>query len=271
MVDLSVFNTLGVDSYAVLDYRDLREINAPLRERMEFTPRAAIVYLVPYYTGETVNISRYAASLDYHLGMREISARVIAHLSASYPGAHFLGYGDHSPIDEVHAALISGLGIAGDNGLLISPTWGSYVFIGDILTDLDPALLGAIPPRAARGCSHCGACRRACPTGILRGEGSDCLSAITQRKGELAEEEAKLMRKYGTAWGCDVCQTVCPHNRAPKITPVEFFHRERITELTPEILKGMTRVEFSRRAFAWRGRKTVERNLAVLYGDDSKK
>ena len=268
---LSVFNALGVDSYAVLDYGDCREINVGLRERMEFTPRSAIIYLVPYYTGETVNISRYAASLDYHLAMREISAEVISSLSAAYPDAHFLGYGDHSPIDEVHAALIAGLGVAGDNGLLISPSWGSYVFIGDILTDLDPALLGAISPRAIEGCHHCGACRRACPTGILRGEGKDCLSAITQRKGELAPWEEELMRKIGTAWGCDLCQTACPYNREPRITPVAFFHRERIAELTPEILKGMTRVEFSRRAFAWRGRKTVERNLAVLYGDDSEK
>ena len=99
---------------------------------------------------------------------------------------------------------------------------------------------------------------------ILTGEGSDCLSAITQRKGELTDDEKSLMRKYNTAWGCDLCQSVCPYNREPKITPIAFFHRERISELTRDILDNMDKASFQRRAFAWRGRKTVERNLDIL-------
>jgi epoxyqueuosine reductase QueG len=96
------------------------------------------------------------------------------------------------------------------------------------------------------------------------GEGTDCLSAITQRKGELTDKEKDLMRTHNTAWGCDICQTSCPHNRHPALTPVEFFHRERIPQLTREILDNMSEDEFSRRAFAWRKRKTVERNLDIL-------
>jgi epoxyqueuosine reductase QueG len=72
------------------------------------------------------------------------------------------------------------------------------------------------------------------------------------------------MRKYNTAWGCDECQSSCPYNKNPVLTPIEFFYRERIPELRLDLIEGMTRVEFSRRAFAWRGRKTVERNLAIL-------
>ena len=113
-------------------------------------------------------------------------------------------------------------------------------------------------------CISCGACRRACPTGCLRGEGESCLSAITQRKGELTEEEAEMMRKFNTVWGCDLCQSSCPHNIKPKVTPLRFFHEDRITRLTRERLDGMSKEEFNARAFAWRGRKTVERNLAIL-------
>ncbi|MBQ2793696.1 MAG: epoxyqueuosine reductase [Clostridia bacterium] len=222
------------------------------------------MFLVPYYAGEAVNLSRYAASLDYHIILREIAEGLAERLKEKHPTAHFVGYGDHSPIDEVGAALISGLGIRGDNGLIINPEYGSYVFIGDLLTDIDPEILGAISPAPPARCYHCGACKRACPTGILRGEGADCLSAVTQRKGDLTSEEKALMQKYNTAWGCDMCQSVCPYNKAPKLTPVSFFYRERIPELTLDIIKGMTRVEFSRRAFAWRGRKTVERNLEIL-------
>lgn len=254
----------NIDSFAILSYADVRETNSRIMEREGFTPKSVIIYLLPYYAGECVNLSRYAASLDYHIAISEINASLEGLIKDNFPGARVKGYGDHSPIDERHAALIGGLGIAGDNGLIINEKYGSYIFIGDMVTDIEPELLGASSPMEIRRCEGCGACKRACPTGILRGEGSDCLSAITQRKGELTEEEKQLMRKYNTAWGCDECQSSCPHNRSPRLTPVEFFYRERIPHLTREVLDAMTDDEFSRRAFAWRKRKTVERNLDIL-------
>ena len=258
------FESVGVEYYSVLSYLDCREINPNIMEREDFIPKSVIVYLLPYYTGETVNISRYAASLDYHLALREHADGLIAALKSAKPDICAKGYGDHSPIDEVGAALISGLGLVGDNGLILNEKYGSYVFIGDVVTDIAPEELGAISPSEVKHCISCGACRRSCPTRILTGEGSDCLSAITQRKGELTDDEKSLMRKYNTAWGCDLCQSVCPYNREPKITPIAFFHRERISELTRDILDNMDKASFQRRAFAWRGRKTVERNLDIL-------
>ena len=88
--------------------------------------------------------------------------------------------------------------------------------------------------------------------------------AITQRKGELTESEADLMRKYNTVWGCDLCQSACPYNRDPVKTPIEFFHRDRIQNLTRDTLDAMDKPTFLKRAFAWRGRKTVERNLDIV-------
>ena len=258
------FNSFGIEYYAVLPYSDCEEINPQIMTREDFMPRSVILYLLPYYTGETVNISRYAASLDYHLALSECAGGLIDALKTHSPDVNAKGYGDHSPIDEVGAALAAGLGLAGDNGLIINEKYGSYVFIGDVVTDIPPEKLGAVLPRPIARCHHCGACKRACPTEILSGEGNDCLSAITQRKGELTDTEITLMRKHNTAWGCDMCQSSCPYNRAPKITPIEFFHRERIPELTRELLDSMDKQAFMRRAFAWRGRKTVERNLDVL-------
>ena len=81
---------------------------------------------------------------------------------------------------------------------------------------------------------------------------------------ELTVEEKNLMRKYNTLWGCDICQSVCPYNRAPILSPVEFFHQDRITYLTRQTLDAMTDEEFERRAFAWRKRRTVERNIEIL-------
>ena len=258
------FESVGVEYYSVLSYTDCREINPNIRERESFMPRSVIVYLLPYYTGETVNISRYAASLDYHIALGEVAAGLIEALKGARPDCSAKGYGDHSPIDEVGAALRSGLGVVGDNGLILNERYGSYVFIGDVVTDIDPELLGAVEPVEVRRCMCCGACKRACPTGILRGEGTDCLSAITQRKGELADSEQALMRRYNTAWGCDLCQSSCPYNKEPRVTPIAFFHRDRIAELTREQLHAMDKESFRSRAFAWRGRKTLERNLDIL-------
>ncbi len=269
-IELSeLFRGMNIEYYAVLPYSDCIEIAPRIRERTGFEPRTVIVYLLPYYSGETVNISRYAASLDYHIALREVGDHIISYLRGKYSSSGFASYGDHSPIDERHAALIGGLGISGDNGLLINEKYGSYVFIGDVLTDIDPRELGITQTVAPGECEHCGACRRACPTGILRREGNDCLSAITQRKGELSAEEKSLMRSYNTAWGCDICQSFCPHNRTPMLTPIEFFHRDRIERLTREKLDSMDKETFSARAFSWRGRAVPERNLDILRGEEA--
>lgn len=254
----------NVEFFSILSYSDLKEINGRIIEREGFKPQSAIVYLLPYYAGETVNLSRYAASLDYHIAISEINNSLIRLIKEHFPNSLVKGYGDHSPIDERHAALIGGLGILGDNGLIINEKYGTYVFIADVLTDIDPALMRCDMPSEIAFCEKCGACRKACPTGILSGEGTDCLSAITQRKGELSDSEIALMQSYNTVWGCDECQSACPHNKAPLITPIEFFHRDRIPHLTEELLDAMSEEDFSRRAFAWRKRKTVKRNLELL-------
>ncbi len=256
--------SLSIDCYGALSIDSTDIINGRLLEREGFSPRSVLMFAVPYYAGETVNLSRYAAAKDYHIILKTITERLIAGIKEKYPEAHAKGYGDHSPIAERAAALRAGLGILGDNGLIIHEKYGTYIFIGDVITDLPPEALFAKPPLPIRTCEHCGKCRAACPTGILRGAGDNCLSAITQRKGALAEEEIALMRRYNTVWGCDECQTACPHNISPMVTPISFFKENLIPHLTGEILSGMSDEDFAARAFAWRGRATVERNLRAF-------
>lgn len=253
-----------IEYFAVLDYADCREVNPALNLRGGFTPRSVILYLVPYYAGETENLSRYAASLDYHIILRKIGEGIVSILREVYPNAGAKCYGDHSPIAECHAAATAGLGIIGDNGLLINEKYGSYVFVGDVVTDVPPEALSALKPHPVSGCMHCGACKRACPTGILGGCGEVCLSALTQRKGELSAGEKLLIKENNTAWGCDICQSSCPYNKAPKTTPVSFFFEERTPKITYEMISDMPKSEFSRRAYAWRGKSPLLRNLAIL-------
>lgn len=254
----------GIEFHSVLSYSDCREINSRLVDRQGFEPSTVVIYLLPYYAGDGINLSRYATSLDYHLEIEEINRGLERIIKEFYPDANVKGYGDHSPIDERHAASVSGLGMIGDNGLIINEKYGSFVFIGDIVTDISPSVFNADVPKSPSYCEHCGRCKRACPTKILSGEGDTCLSEITQRKGELSDNEKALMRKYNTLWGCDECQSSCPHNAAPKKTPVKFFHCDRIEHLDREILDSMDDESFNKRAFAWRKRKTVERNIDIL-------
>ena len=267
-----VLSAEGITEYGILPMDEVRVLRPELFSRGEpILPRSVILFLVPYYTGPAENLSLYAVSRDYHLYMREVSERLIAALSAAYPDAAFRAFADHSPIGERYAAARAGLGILGDNGLLINETYGSLVFIGEIYTDL--AAPADTPLYEVRTCEHCGACLRACPTGALSGQG-DCLSELTQRKGELSDATVDLMCRHNTVWGCDLCQTACPHTRRAiaegKVTPVPFFHEARIPCLSSDALAAMDAPTFKTRAFAWRGRTTIARNLAAYEAKNRK-
>ena len=191
------FSSHGIEYYAVLDYAAAHETSHEIMARESFTPRSILLFLLPYYAGECENLSRYAAARDYHLAIREITSELTELLSELYPGSHAKGYGDHSPIDERDAALSAGLGILGDSGLLINESYGTYIFIADVVTDITACELGESGDPLPHGhCVSCGACLRACPTGVLRGECLDCLSAITQKKGDLTEKEVNLIYMF---------------------------------------------------------------------------
>ena len=226
----------------------------------------ATIFAIPYLTpAQNRNLSAYAVSRDYHIFFKQLFDTVIPKLEGAFPGYLFGGFADDSPINEREAAARAGLGIIGDNGLLITEKYSSYVFLGEIITNLPiECKIGEI-----RRCEGCGRCKKACPM-VTHGE---CLSAITQKKGELTDEEKRLIIENGSVWGCDKCQECCPHTtNAIKnktiYTDVEFFESNRISNLTKDILDGMTREEFASRAYSWRGKSVIARNLDILEKGD---
>ncbi len=230
---------------------------------------SALMLLVPYFSGESENLSAYACSRDYHLYFEGLFDRIIPKLRELYSSYSFWGFADRSPIDEVHAAAMAGLGIIGENHLLITEKYSSFVFIGEIISDMPPENYGMeLYTKEAGGCCSCGSCKKSCPRGLSP---SECLSALTQKKGELSQSERETLALHKTAWGCDICQNVCPYTReAVKrgsiITPIEYFHESRIEKIDLDMLYGMSDEEFYRRAFSWRGRETIARNLQILGG-----
>lgn len=228
--------------------------------RLGFVPESVIVFAIPYFVKDETerNLSRYAVPRDYHLYVKELEKRLIPSLEMRFQGHHFSLFADNSPIDERSAAVKAGLGVAGKNGLVLTERYGSYVFLGEVLTDLCYDEIGTRQSFEITPCHACGACLAACP------KKKECLSALTQRKGVLSEDEEKEIVALGLVWGCDVCQEVCPYNRSIEETPIAFFQKERIPYLTRLSLEKMSDEEFSRRAYAWRKRETVLRNLRLF-------
>lgn len=245
-----------IEYFGFLSLKDCRIINQGLFERKTPFAKSIISMLIPYYVGEcpNSNISLYAMSKDYHIYIDELGKRLTAELQKVFPDESFVCMGDHSPIAEVEAACKCGLGVAGDNNCLINDKYGSYVFIAEIFTNIELEC----KPNEIKECLHCGICTQKCVSK------DRCLSDITQQKSELDIDHIKLMRENNTAWGCDICQKACPLNKEIEITPIDFFKKDRIERLDLEILDKMSDQELSKRAFGWRKRKIIERNIKIL-------
>ncbi|MNC23284.1 Epoxyqueuosine reductase [compost metagenome] len=164
----------------------------------------------------------------------------------------------------------AGIGFSAKNCSIISPKWGSWIYLGEMVTNIP------FPPDTPveEGCGSCTKCIDACPTGALVGPGQlnaqACISYLTQTKGFLSDE---YMTKIGNRlYGCDTCQIVCPKNRGKN-----WNHRPEL-QPDPEIVKPLLLpiLELSNREFkeqfgsssaAWRGKKPIQRNAVIALGN----
>ncbi len=228
-----------------------------------FDVSSVIVFLIPYFSGtEKGNISLYARANDYHLYCKKLEERILPKLKNILGDAVILA--DTSPIYETEAASLADLGVIGCHGLLINPKYSSFVFIGGIFTSSHYESLTDKKSFAVKYCDMCQRCKKACPVCLDK---EKCLSSVTQKKGELTEEEIHLMQKYGTVWGCDICQLSCPYTeemiRNGTTTEIEFFKQDLIHYMTREYIENISTEEFKKRAFSWRGKKTLLRNIEI--------
>ncbi len=224
-------------------------IDCRAKKRLPENAKTVIPCIFPYKVREQKpkNISRYSAVPDYHEVLAKYLESAVENLKREFPNNEFVWFADNSPIPEVRAGVLSGLGVKGDNGLLITEKYGSFVFIGEIVSDLE------IECNEQSGeCLHCGKCKTHCPKNI----GIDCLSAVTQKKKELSPLEENAIIKFNTVWGCDICSDVCPLNINKDFTYIpEFKENYRDEYVIGE--------DITHRAFAWRGEKVILRNAKL--------
>lgn len=232
--------------------------------------RTIIVIVSAYHTDSQGEISEYARGEDYHgvLG-RQMNELVKTLETEGWQG---IALCDDNPLNERYLAYRAGLGFIGRNGFLIHPLYGTYVFIGCIVTDCP--IEEDKPIR--QSCLLCGRCVAACPSGALSEDGmcaENCVSYLTQKKEDLTDREKKIIRKSGSVWGCDICQKVCPYNKYAEYSHIYSFSENLVTNIFPlSNLSGRQfRKKYANRAFSWRGKKVLERNYQIIHEKDEKK
>lgn len=205
---------------------------------------AAFNYHSPIKTpADNPQFASYSLGDDYHEVVRERLSLLASFIQEKWGGVTRVCV-DTAPIFERYWAQQAGVGFIGRNKMLIVPQIGSYVFIGIILSTVEfkpdePCTLD---------CMGCNACIRHCPGKAISLNGPidarKCHSYLTiEYRGDLPDDLDLGNRVYG----CDVCQTVCPHNlNAPTTNIAEFLPRKEILNLTHDDIDTMSQEEFSR-------------------------
>lgn len=207
----------------------------------------ALNYYTPHEHEETSakgKISRYAWGDDYHDVLKEKLRELLAFIKTIDETADGKICVDTAPVMDKAWAARAGLGWIGKHSNLITKEYGSWIFLGEILLNVELEY-GDMPVE-----DHCGTCRKcidACPTGAIVAEkivdSARCLSYATIELRD-AELPPKIQENLnGWLYGCDICQDVCPWNRFQKPTEETRFEPraenvsadlDRILELTPE-------------------------------------
>jgi epoxyqueuosine reductase len=227
--------------------------------------RSVVVVALNYFTPHehqqspgTGKISRYAWGDDYHDVVKEKLTSLLAWIREQEPRAEGKVCVDIQPTMDKAWAVRAGLGWLGKHSNVITPEHGSWVFIGELILNLD---LERDTEQVEDHCGTCTLCIDACPTAAITEpyvvDSNKCISyaTIELRAPELPSQIASNLS--GWLYGCDVCQDVCPWNRFEETTTeTRFAPREgnvdaqldQILELTPDTYAARYRGSAMKRA-----------------------
>ena len=216
------------------------------------------------------NLSKSSWGRDYHHVLKEKIEKLIYELKKSidFDYKYFV---DTGPLVDRELAKKAGVGFYGKNCSIINMEYGSFIFLGYILTDLE---INMEEKEIEDDCGDCDLCIKACPTGALESKYTlnpkKCISYLTQTKEMIPDE---YLDKMGTKiYGCDTCQLVCPKNKDVK----KSMHKEFVPEGTNGIIDIKELFRMSNRQFkekyglmagSWRGKNILKRNAIIALGN----
>lgn len=205
-------------------------------------------YFPPQYASQpegTPKISKYAWGEDYHTVLKRKLYAVLEWIQQNVGEVNARVFTDSAPVMDKAWARKSGLGWIGKNTNLIHPKMGSWYFIGEIILDVELEYDGPIKDY----CGTCTACIDACPTEALQPYQIDSNKCISYLTIELREAIPNDMRDKmdGWAYGCDICQDVCPWNRfSQSVEEEDFKPFDHILEFNAEAWRSLSSSQFGK-------------------------
>jgi epoxyqueuosine reductase len=202
---------------------------------------------------------------DYHKVLKDMMQKLCNYIKTIDNKLEYKLLVDTSSLDDRYLAYKAGLGFYGKNNLLINEQYGSYIFLGSILTNLDIEVDKPIN----KACLNCNKCVEACPLKAINDNGilnsKKCLSYITQKKDDLTKEEIDIINNC--IYGCDICQKVCPYNKDIDNHTHSEFEPSDLEFININDYKNLSNKEFNKKygklSGAWRGKKIIERNINI--------
>lgn len=198
-----------------------------------------------YPTGHRAKIASYACTRDYHDTIRAMLARLFAGLQALRPTLAGRMFVDTAPLAEKQLAVEAGLGWIGRQSLLVTPRYGTYILLGELI--LCDETESYDTPFAGSRCGGCRNCIDACPTGAVADNRTiDARRCISCRTVE--HETTGTIDLHGWIFGCDGCQSCCPYNRrAPQHANPAFDPLFDPAAMTPDDWLAMSEEQFADR------------------------
>lgn len=286
-------NSIGLDTMGFIPCRTYEELREFYKERQEkglqnefeekdiekrIRPnhymeegKTIISIAFPYFHEGRVEengFSIYTKRTDYHRVVRSYLNQICDYIESI--GGRAEGFVDSNTLPERYLAYLAGIGFIGRNNMIITKKYGSYVFLGEIITDLeidckDQRTFEEI--KEYQECGQCDRCLQECPTKSINKAKINpniCLSYFTQKK-DMTEKEIRLLK--GNVFGCDFCQLECPYNLSTVKNVLPGF--ETLEYMNEDISRyaGMDNKYFKEKisgtSCGWRGKNVIRRNALI--------
>lgn len=217
---------------------------------------------------ENNGFSIYTKRSDYHRVVNSYLGKICEYIESL--GGKAKSFVDSNSLPERYIAYLAGIGFIGRNNMIITKKYGSYVFLGEIITDLnidcnDKRSFNEISEY--KECIACDRCIKECPTKSINRTKINpniCLSYITQKK-EISDKEIGLLK--GNVFGCDFCQLKCPYNENAVTNVLKEF--ETLEYMNDEVStfaamdNKFFKEKISGTSCGWRGKNVIRRNAII--------